>query len=728
MTQVIKRNNTSVHLDINKIKKVIDLATKDLEVNPLELESSLNTALVDGVTTRNIQDNLITNAVNFTTIESPDWRYVAGRLVIMNIWKETVLSRGYRFNEHSFSNHVNSMVTKGLYDSKVLDLYSDKELDEVGKYINYDRDLDYDYAGASLLQKRYLIEDELPQEMYMTISLLLASVEKENRLQYAKQFYDLVSTRKISLATPILLNLRKPNGNLSSCFILAINDNINSIFDNIKNLALISKNGGGAGAYLSKIRATGSRIRNVPNASGGVLPWIKLINDTAIAVNQLGKRAGAITVALDIWHLDIEDFLECQTENGDLRKKSYDIFPQVVVQDAFLRAVELDKDWYLFDPHEIRTKFNIELADLIGNDFAYTYVDLIYKADIGEIELFKKVKAKDLLKHIINTQLESGLPYIFFKDTTNKYNPNKDTGIIYCSNLCTESYSNFVADELIHVCNLVSINHANVSKNDLEEACTVSVRILDNTIELTSEPVEEASRHNSLYRVIGVGDMGLADYLVLNKKNYTTGKDLINNLFEDRSYYCTKASADLAIERGSFRLFDKSEWSKGNLISKPLSWFKENSSNYERWEQLSNQIKAKGIRNSQISAVAPNTSSSLLQGCTASILPIYSRLYFDKNSKVSVPIAAPYIKKGYWYYQEQRDIDQNLIIDIVGTAIQPWIDTGISMEVVLNLNNNITKKDIADMILNAWKKECKAIYYIRSIQQTIDNNCTACAN
>lgn len=288
MTQVVKRDGSLTDLNIDKIKKVIDLATKDLEVNKLELESSLTTALVDGVTTRTIQDNLINNAVNFTSLEYPDWRYVAGRLLMMNIWKETVLSRGYRFNKHSFNNHVISMVDNGLYDTKLLDTYSDEELDEVGSYINYERDLDYDYAGASLLQKRYLIEGELPQEMYMTISLLLASVEKDNKLKYAKQFYDLVSTRKISLATPILLNLRKPNGNLSSCFILGINDNIDSIFNNVKNLALISKNGGGAGAYLSKIRATGSRIRNTPNASGGVLPWIKIINDTAIAVNQLG--------------------------------------------------------------------------------------------------------------------------------------------------------------------------------------------------------------------------------------------------------------------------------------------------------------------------------------------------------------------------------------------------------------------------------------------------------
>lgn len=282
----------------------------------------------------------------------------------------------------------------------------------------------------------------------------------------------------------------------------------------------------------------------------------------------LRKRAGAITVALDIWHLDIEDFLECQTENGDLRKKSYDVFPQVVIQDYFFKAVEADGYWYLFDPHEIRTKFNIELADLIGEEFETAYKNLSVAAEKGSIELFKKVKAKDLLKHIINTQLESGLPYLFFKDTWNKYNPNKNTGIIYCTNLCIESASNFSPDNLIHVCNLVSINYANVTEIDLEEVCTASVRILDNTIDLTKEPVEEASRHNFCYRVIGVGSMGLADYLAVNKHNFNTGKPLINKLFENQAYYCTKANIQLGKERGNFGLYKKSELHKGIILGK----------------------------------------------------------------------------------------------------------------------------------------------------------------
>jgi len=727
MRQVIKRDKTTTDLDINKIKKVIELATKDLEVNPLELESSLTTALVEGVTTRTIQDNLINNAVNFTSLEYPDWRYVAGRLLMMNIWKETVLSRGYRFDSKSFYYHLVAMIDKGLYDD-VFANYTKKDIEEISLYINYERDLDYDYAGASLLQNRYLIEGELPQEMYMTIALLLASVEKENKLQYAKQFYDLVSTRKISLATPILLNLRKPDGNLSSCFLLAINDDIDSIFDNFKNIGLISKNGGGVGVNLTKIRASGSSIKNIPNLASGVLPTIKVINDIAVYINQGGKRSGAVTVALDVWHKDIEDFLECQTENGDQRKKSYDIFPQVVIQDYFLKCVEAEEYWYLFDPHELRTEFNIELVDLIGNEFETTYKTLCQYAEQGSVKLFKKLKAKYILKHIINTQLETGLPYIFFKDTWNRYNPNKDSGIIYSTNLCIESASNFSSDNLIHVCNLVSINYANTSYTELEEVCTASVRILDNTIELTTEPVKEASKHNSYYRVIGVGSMGLADYLALNKTNFNKGKEVVKKLFEDQAYYCIKASADLAIDRGSFSLFNKSEWSKGNLIGKPLSWFKDNSYDYDRWEKLSAKIVSTGIRNSQLQCIAPNTSSSLLQGCTASVLPIYNKLYFDKNSKGTVPIAPQYIKTHLWHYQEQRNTDQNVVIDLIGTAIQPWIDTGISMELVINLNNGITKKDIADMILNAWKKECKGIYYIRSIVQGINTDCVSCAN
>ncbi len=312
--QVIKRNGLKANLDISKIRSVVQWACANLDVNPIELEAGLNTRLRDGVTTRDIQDNLIHCALEMCSPDEPEWRYVAGRLHIWGVWKDTLVKRGYQYG--NYPKTVQMKVAANQYDDRIL-TYTNAELEEAGSWINTDWDTDYDFAGAVLLSKRYLLPAELPQEAFLTCALLLASVEKpHNRLKYARKFYEAIALRKISLATPILANLRVPRGSLSSCFICAIDDNLESIFSEITNSARISKNGGGVGINVSRIRATGSWVMGKENASGGVIPWIKLLNDTAIAVNQGGRRAGAITVSLDVWHLDVPEFLEMQTENG----------------------------------------------------------------------------------------------------------------------------------------------------------------------------------------------------------------------------------------------------------------------------------------------------------------------------------------------------------------------------------------------------------------------------
>lgn len=284
---VIRRNGTQSPLDIEKIRKVVEWACADLEVNPISLESSFNTKLKNKITTREIQDNLIQCASNMTTEEEPDWRYVAGRLLIWGLWKDIFVNRECHYED--YPEVVRAKVANGQYDSRLLD-YSRKELEEANSWINSDWDTDYDYAGATLLTKRYLLKDELPQEAFLTCSLLLAVNEpKDKRMDLAKSFYHLIATRKISLATPILANLRTPRGSLASCFITAMEDNLESIYHEITNTARISKNGGGVGVNVSRIRSLGSWVMGRDNASGGVLPWIKLINDTALAVNQ-GKQ------------------------------------------------------------------------------------------------------------------------------------------------------------------------------------------------------------------------------------------------------------------------------------------------------------------------------------------------------------------------------------------------------------------------------------------------------
>lgn len=288
--RITKRDGTKEKFDIDKIKQVVARASEGFDVNPIELEARMSNVFRDGITTREIQHNLINQALTLTSVQAPDWRYVSGRLLMMNYWKEVELTRGYLYRK-DLSQYVKAMIERGYYSTLITDIYSDQDLDEAGNWINEKLDLDYDYAGANMMLHRYLIEDELPQEAFMVISLLLASVEKaEDRMDHAKTIYDLLSQRKLSLATPILINLRRPEGSLSSCFITSMGDDLDSIFDAVTQVARISKNGGGVGVNLSKIRGKGSWVKRTKNASGGVLPWIKIVNDTAVAVNQMGKR------------------------------------------------------------------------------------------------------------------------------------------------------------------------------------------------------------------------------------------------------------------------------------------------------------------------------------------------------------------------------------------------------------------------------------------------------
>jgi ribonucleoside-diphosphate reductase alpha chain len=750
--QVIRRDGSTTTLNIAKIRSVVKWACADLEtddkerrfpplnvlVNPITLEAGLTTRLKNGVTTREIQDNLIDCALGMCSPQEPEWRYVAGRLHIWSLWKDIQVSRGFGYGNYPQS--VKFQVNAGRYDRSILQ-YSPQELAVAGSWINTEWDKDYDYAGAVLLTKRYLLATELPQEAYLTCALLLARVEKpENRLIVAKQFYQAIATRKISLATPILANLRVPGGSLGSCFIIAMDDNLESIFREVTNAARISKNGGGVGVNVSRIRATGSWVMGKEKASGGIIPWIKLLNDTAIAVNQGGRRAGAVTVGVDIWHLDVPEFLEMQTENGDRRRKAYDVFPQLIIGDEFMRRVEKKQDWLLVDPYEVKSNLGIDLASLWGVEFERAYAYIETELD-NKIALYKKVNARELFKEIMRSQVETGMPYLAFKDTINRANPNKHQGYIPGVNLCCESFSNVSPGVEAHSCNLVSLNLANLEDAEISQVCQLAVRILDNTIDITTPPFADSKVHNDKYRTIGVGAMGLADWLAKKQKTY---QDLtaISNLFEEIGYWCTRASMELAQDRGAYTAFEGSEWSQGKLIgAKPVEWFVENARNKERWSQLSEDIQQYGIRNSQITAIAPNTSSSLVQGCTASILPVYSKFFYDKWAKGTVPIAPPFIKDYFWFYHENKTLDQKIVVKAVA-QIQQWIDTGISMELLFNLNQGVyfpneptrslKAKDIFETLIMAWREGCKAVYYIRTVQKDDfkegSDGCVACAN
>lgn len=718
-----------------------------LEIDLQSFENYLDSIYSQDISSEKLQDILINYAVSMTSFEESDWTYLAGKLLMRKTQNEVLKNRGFSYG--NFYETIKKMVELGVYDSRLKE-YGEEEIRELEKEIDISRDMIYDYAGANMFVNRYLLKYdgkifELPQEVFMCIAMLLA-INEENRVLVAKSFYNALSLKKISLATPILANLRVPNGNLSSCFITAMDDNIESIFYNIDTIAKVSKNGGGAGLNISRIRAKNSMVNGYHNASGGVIPWIKIINDTAVAVNQQGRRAGAVTVALDSWHLDIESFLELQTENGDQRGKAYDIYPQVVVSDLFMERVEKNLEWTLLDPYEIRMKYGVELCELYGEEFEEKYLEIEKDRDIT---LKKVVKARELFKEIMKTQIETGMPYIFFKDRANLMNHNNHVGMIGNGNLCMESFSNFSPsrdfkediDENsgvrkvklgeVHTCNLVSLNLAEIEREELEKNVSIAVRILDNTIDLTKTPIKESDKHNKNYRAIGVGTMGLADYLAREYMIYEESILEIDELFEEIALYSLKSSALLAKERGSYPMFKGSQWDRGVFFQKDEKWYLENSKYSQKWKEVFELVKEYGIRNGELTAVAPNTSTSLLMGSTASVNPTFSRFYIEKNQKGAVPRVVKYLKDRSWFYPEFKNVDPQTYVKIMG-RIGKWTTQGVSMELIFDLNKNIRAKDIYDTLMTAWKEGCKSVYYIRTIQKSTNimnekEECESCS-
>lgn len=747
MREVINRAGIREKLDITKIREKLVRACKDLEVNMIQLESCIDSIYQENITTKKIQESLINQAVSMTSFEESDWTYAAGRLLMMETEREVFHKRGFSYGD--FYKTVKTLTEKNIYDNRLLK-YSEEEIRKLGNVIDPERDMLYDYAGVNMFVNRYLIKYEgniyeLPQEVFMCIAMLLA-VNEKNKVSVAQKFYEALSLKKISLATPILANLRIPKGNLSSCFISAMDDNIESIFYNIDTIAKISKNGGGVGLNVSRIRAKNSMVNGYYNASGGVVPWIKIVNDTAVAVNQQGRRAGAVTVALDSWHLDIQSFLELQTENGDQRGKAYDIYPQVVLSDLFMKRAEENLPWTLVDPYEIRQKYNIELCELYGEEFENIYKKI--EAD-DSLTLKKVVQARELFKEIMKVQIETGMPYIFFKDRANLMNHNSHRGMIGNGNLCMESFSNFSPSknfsekgsegrgirevELgeIHTCNLVSLNLAELTRDELENIVDTAVRILDNTIDLTKTPIKESDKHNFSYRTIGVGAMGLADYLAREYMIYEESLNEIDELFEEIALYSIKSSAVLASERGAYPLFKGSDWDRGLFFKKDREWYIKNSKFSEKWEEVFELVKTYGLRNGELTAVAPNTSTSLLMGATASVNPTFSRFYIEKNQKGAVPRVVKHLKDRAWFYPEFKNVNPQTYVKIM-SRIGKWITQGVSMELIFDLNKNIKAKDIYDTFMTAWKEGCKSVYYIRTIQKNTNiakdkEECESCS-
>jgi len=754
--KVIKSDTSKEYFDIKKLRIVFDRAAKGYEEECRfeDLMDSFKKNLVDDIKTSDIETLLVKTCIDLVTVENIAWQNVAARILLGGLYKKATKNRGLAqkdiYSPSAYKAHFDHYIEKGLYYKDFYQYYSEEDILEAGKCLSKETDENYEYTTIVSFIKRYLLNPnkiirELPQEMYLSIALFLAIPEKkEGRLALALKIYEHCSRQRISLATPTLLNSRTNYHQLSSCFKINVDDDLRGIYHAVENMAQISKFGGGVGVYLGNIRARGSSIRGVKGMSGGVNPWIKIINDTAIAVNQLGSRLGAISVTLDIWHLDIYDFLDLQTETGDIRAKAFDIFPAVSIPDLFMRRLREGQDWTLFDPREIKSLYGKSLQDHFEGDFDHFYQEL--ERD-DRLTMRKTVKTKEIFKKFLKTTVETGMPYVFFRDTVNRLNPNKHAGNIYSTQLCTEICQNTSASKFIEetiegdkiviryepgdlvVCNLASINIATVHTPEvIADVFPVLMRVLDNVITLNYYPIKEAERTALRYRSVGVGYLGLAEYLATRKIAYDTEEARVetDRLFERYAFHTYRSSVDLAQERGSYSLFKGSEYSKGRLLGRNLAWYEQNTPFAKEWKTLFTDMKQHGVRFAYHTAPAPNTSTAGVVGTTAALLPIYKRYFIETNlSAPTIRVAPKLSKENFWFYKEYIHVDMSDVIDLIA-VVYKWVDQSISFEWMID-PSHVSPAQLYGYYMQAWEKEIKTVYYVRSLSGEVKDDCVSCS-
>lgn len=722
MINVTKRNGNLEQYNVIKIKNCIKHACEGLDANPLALESAFDKNLYDKITTKKINKNLIHHAVAMASPDESDWVYVAGRLETMELWADT---GSY---DIPFIDFFKKQIKQQIWTHPAFQLYTDEDLNQIGEYIKRDNDLNHSYASVLTAKQKYLLSNECIQHMFIGNAMIIASIETKHRLQFLKEVYDALSERKLSLATPFLSNLRD-NGNVSSCFIIEPEDDLDSIYDNLKNAAKISKNGGGVGISLARIRASGSLIQGKLGRAGGIIGWNTLFNYTAVYVDQKGKRSGSFTMALPIWHGDIEEFLQCQSEVGDLRRKAFDIKPQVTVNDLFMVLKDdSNNDWHTFCPHEVKIKLGFELYSVYGKEFENLYYKCVEEYKNGTLKVCRVYKAKELWKLVLKMQFETGMPYTTYFDTLNEGNPNKHKGIIPCFNLCTESTSVVIPDTYAHTCNLLSLVLGRIEIADLSKYAALATKILDYGITLTNSPIAISSKHNEVFRTIGVGQQGLHDLLAREFSNYND-LDLITEVSERIQYGCVLQSIELAKDLGKYPFFKGSEWDNGNMISNYAS---KSVTNLD-WKGLQPLIDENGIRNSQLTSPPPNTSSSIFMDAAAGIMPVYSAFFYEENKNGILPVSSMHLKLNPLSYAKDVTKHDPVHLTKVVERIQWFVDTGISAEYIMDKNiPDFKASNLWNLHQAAWKNKNKAVYYIRTVKKGDkliqgDAGCVGCA-
>ncbi len=717
-----------------------------------ELIKALEHIIRKNMNDSEIRRSLIQVSLELTNDMAPNWQYIASKLYIYELYEKVKELRGIKSIDDLYKNYyefIEELTNRNLYGKYILENYSKEDILELEKAIKPERDFIFNYSGIDLVTKRYLVQDfnrdviELPQQMFMGIAMHLAIPEKkEDRVYWAKRFYDVLSSLKATMATPTMSNARKPFYQLSSCFIDSVEDSLEGIYKSLDNFAQISKFGGGMGIYIGKVRALGSSIRGFKGASGGVIPWVKLFNDTAVAVDQLGVRNGSVAIWLDAWHKDIPEFLQIRTNNGDDRKKAHDVFPGICYPDLFWKLAEndIDANWYMMCPHEIKLVKGYCLEDFYGDEWEEKYYDCVNDERIEK----RSMSVKDIVRLIIKSAAETGAPFAFFRDTVNDMNPNKHAGMIYSSNLCTEIMQNMSAMKIegnkivetedgysvinkivpgdFVVCNLSSVVLGNIdvcNDEEVEYVVETQVRAMDNVIDLNYYSVPFAEITNKKYRAIGLGTSGYHHMLANNKIHWTEEKHkkFADEVYEKINYYAIKSSMKISKEKGAYELFKGSDWENG-------AYFELRDYNDEKWIELKEEVNKYGLRNGYLIAIAPNGSTATIAGTSEGIDPIMSRFYLEEKKGSIIPKTAPNLSDdNYWYYNSAYNIEQKWSVQINGIR-QRHIDQGQSFN--LYITSDYTMREIMNLYIEACKCKVKSIYYVRSKSLEV-SECESCS-
>src|SRR4051794_24721642 len=757
-------------LDVDRLRVIAEEAAAGLDaVDPELILNETLGACYDGIAQHEVELALVMAARGFVEIE-PQYSYAASRLLLDQIRRETLGRVHGQPRQASqadmtevypsyFPQYIQVGIAAGQLDPEL----GRFDLERLAAAIRPERDLDFTFLGLQTLYDRYLlhidkVRYELPQAFFLRVAMGMA-LREQDREARAIEFYEVLSSFRFMSSTPILFNSGTTRPQLSACFLTTVEDDLAGIFSGIRNNALLAKYSGGLGNDWTPVRGLGSRIRGTNGESQGVVPFLKIANDTAVAVNQGGKRKGAVCAYLETWHIDIEEFLDLRKNTGDERRRTHDMNTANWVPDLFLQRVEAGGEWTLFSPDEAP-----DLHELYGNAFAEAYVGYEAAADRGEIRVFKRVKAVDLWRRMLTVLFETGHPWITFKDACNLRSPQQHDGVVHSSNLCTEITLNTTVEETA-VCNLGSVNLVAHLTSDgldgldadlLRNTVKTAVRMLDNVINVNFYTTPESERANQRHRPVGLGLMGFADALFALRIPYASDAavEFADSSMEQLSYYAIEASSDLAAERGSYSSYDGSLWSKGVLPIDSLELLKSarsgdvavDESARLDWDALRTKVLRDGMRNSNVMAIAPTATISNICGVSQSIEPTYSNLFVKSNMSGEFTVANPYLvadlkARGLWDQVMVSDLKYHDGIltqidrvpadlrELYATAFemdplwlvkaasrrQKWLDQAQSLNLYMTAPSG---KALDELYRSAWRHGLKTTYYLRSQSAT----------